>query len=297
MEWISALRNAINYMEEHLLDDINAQEVSKQVYMSPFYFQKGFQIITGFSVSEYIRNRRLYLAALEIASGHDNIIDIALKYGYTTPESFTKAFSRFHGTTPVQMRREHIAAKIFLPLKISIVIQGGNKMDYTVSTMPGFKVIGFARDFSFENSYREIPLFWNEINEKYSKPAYEGNQPKNEFEKAIIENRIGEYGVCIDNTGSDKTFRYLIAGKYSGGEVPDGMEIYEFPQYEWAKFQCIGPMPSALQTLNTQIFSEWLPNNPDYEIAAGVNIEWYSCDGNITDIDYKSGIWLPVKKK
>lgn len=104
------------------------------------------------------------------------------------------------------------------------------------------------------------------------------------------------YGVCIDDIGNGK-FHYLIAGKYTGGEVPEGMRLVELPQGDWAKFKCVGPMPGAFQTLNSQIFQEWLPGNPDYEIAGKYNIEWYSCDGNPTGEDYESGIWIPVKRR
>ena len=112
-----------------------------------------------------------------------------------------------------------------------------------------------------------------------------------------MENCIGEYGVCIDDIGEDK-FRYLVAGKYTGGEVPEGMVVYEFPRGDWAVFDCIGPIPEALQSLNTQIVKEWLPGNPDYELCGNASAEWYDCvNGEKTDKDYHSAIWIPVKKK
>ena len=100
MDWLACIRTAIDYMEKHLLDGIGAQEIAEQVYLSPFFFQKGFSLITGYGISEYIRNRRLYQAALDLKETDDRVIDIALRYRYETPESFAKAFSRFHGVTP-----------------------------------------------------------------------------------------------------------------------------------------------------------------------------------------------------
>ena len=121
--------------------------------------------------------------------------------------------------------------------------------------------------------------------------------PANPYEKAIVENCIGEYGVCIDDIGEGK-FRYLVAGKYARGEVPEGMVVYEFSRGDWAVFDCIGPIPEALQSLNTQIFKEWLPGNPDYELCGTASAEWYDCvNGEKTDKDYHSAIWIPVKKK
>lgn len=103
--------------------------------------------------------------------------------------------------------------------------------------------------------------------------------------------------MCIDDLGNGK-FRYLVAGKYSGGEVPEGMVVYEFPRMTWAIFDCIGPNPKTLQSINTKIFKEWLPGNPDYELDGNATIEWYDCiNGEMTDSDYHSAIWIPVKKK
>ncbi|MBS6374367.1 MAG: helix-turn-helix transcriptional regulator [Erysipelotrichaceae bacterium] len=128
MEWIEVIQGAINYIEDHLLEDINADEVAKQVYTSSAYFQKIFRIITGITFGEYVRSRRLSLAAEEIARGSMKIIDIASKYGYETPESFTKAFVRFHDMTPSAVRKSTSRMRYFSPLRIQINIEGGTIM-------------------------------------------------------------------------------------------------------------------------------------------------------------------------
>ena len=296
MEWLTAVRTAIRYMEAHLEDDISAQDVADQVYLSPFFLQRGFSLMTGYSISEYLRNRRLYQAALDLKGTEEKVIDIAFRYGYETPESFTKAFSRFHGVTPSQVR-DGAAVRVFLPLTIKLSVQGGNQMDYKITPMFPFRVIGFQKVFDNESAYAEIPKFWNETCEKYAYSVYAGNAPANPYEQALVDNCIGEYGICIDDVGGGK-FRYLIAGKYTGGTVPEGMVVYEFPRNEWAVFNCIGPNPQTLQSMNTRIFSEWLPGNPDYELSGNATVEWYDCvNGEMTDPDYHSAIWVPVKKK
>lgn len=296
MEWVTSLKKAIGFMEEHLLENIGAEETAAFVNMSPFYLQKGFQIMTGYSIGEYLRNRRLYLAAVELSAGGEKIIEIAYKYGYDTPEGFTKAFTRFHGVTPSQLRRDGSEFKIFLPLNINVVIQGGDKMNFTVEKMDGFTVIGFAREFSFETAYEEIPKFWDEIIYKYARNLFAGKTPQNALEKAFAEHRIGEFGVCIGDIGKEGKFRYLIAGRYADGDVPEGMVTYELPEAEWVKFKCVGALPEALQDMNSKIFREWLPGNGEFEIACGVNLEWYG-SANIQSTDYESGIWLPVVRK
>ena len=296
MELLTCIRTAIDYMENHLEDDISAQDVADQVYLSPYFLQRGFVLLTGYGIGEYIRNRRLYQAGLDLRETEDKVIDVALRYGYETPESFAKAFSRFHGATPSQVR-SGAAMQTFLPLTINLSIQGGNQMDYKIAPMFPFKVIGFQKVFDMDNSYAEIPKFWDEICAKYAYNVYAGNAPANPYEQALVDNCIGEYGVCIDDIGGGK-FRYLIAGKYTGGDVPEGMVVYEFPRGDWAVFNCIGPNPETLQRVNTQIFREWLPGNPDYELCGNATVEWYDCvNGNMIDADYHSAIWVPVKKK
>ena len=296
MEWLGCIRTAIDYMERHLEEDISVQDVADRVYLSPFFLQRGFSLMTGYGIGEYLRCRRLYQAALDLKQTESKVIDIALRYGYETPESFAKAFSRFHGATPSQVRNGADVC-VFLPLKINISIQGGKQMDYSIAPMFPFKVIGFQKIFDNETAYSEIPKFWDEICERYACNVYAGNLPANPYEQALVDNCIGEYGVCIDDIGGG-AFRYLIAGKYTGGAVPEGMVVYEFPRGDWAIFDCIGPIPEALQRVNTRIFREWLPGHPEYELSGNANVEWYDCvHGEKTDADYHSAIWIPVRRK
>ena len=295
MEWIACIRRAIDYIEEHLLDDISAQDVAAHAFLSPFFLQRGFSLMTGYGIGEYLRNRRLYEAALILQRTEEKTIDIALRFGYETPESFARAFTRFHGVTPSQVRGG-APIQTFLPLKIQISMQGGSQMEYKITPMFPFKLIGFQKIFDAETAQREIPEFWDEICEKYAANVYAGNPPANPYEKALIDNCIGEYGVCIDDLEEGK-FRYLIAGKYTGGEVPEGMVLHEFPRGNWAVFSCIGPLPDALQQVNNRIFSQWLPGNPEYELDGNANVEWYDCTGEKDDPDYRSAIWIPVRKK
>lgn len=307
MEWLSSLKIAIDYMETHLLENIGADEVANAVHISPFYFQRGFKIVTEYTIGEYLRNRRLYVAGLDVIKGDEKIIDLSYKYGYDTPESFTKAFSRFHGLSPMQLRAQPYMIRVFLPIAIEISIKGGNKMDYVIEKMEPMKAIGFERLFSFGRGFQEIPIFWNEFCEKCMRPLRSGEKSTGEVERLIADCAIGEFGICINEEAGDcpGKFRYMIAGtcksntlkeKESIGNIPAEMKVFEIPAYEWAKFKCIGPMPEALQTVNTRIFKEWLPGNSDYEIAADIIIEWYS-GGDTTSEDYESAIWIPVKRK
>lgn len=296
MEWLTSIRTAVEYIETHLEDDISVQDIADRLFISPFFLQRGFAVMTGYSIGQYLRSRRLYQAAVDLKETDDKVLDIALRYCYDTSESFTKAFSRFHGATPSQVR-SGASVNVFLPLTLSVSIHGGDQMEYTIAPMFPFKLIGFQKIFDNETSYAEIPRYWDEICEKYANNVYAGNEPANPYEQALVDNCIGEYGVCIDDIGEGR-FRYLIAGKYTGGEVPEGMVLYEFPRGEWAVFNCVGPLPDAMQSVNTRIFREWLPGNPEYEIRGNANVEWYdTINGEKTDPDYHSAIWVPVKRK
>ena len=156
-------------------------------------------------------------------------------------------------------------------------------------------MIGFERVFSYENSYQEIPKFWQEFCGKYCGHDAPGESAEEGIRQVIAECAVGEFRVCVEGEGDAEHFRYYIAGAYQGGEVPEGMKVIDIPASEWAKFRCTGVVPNAVQTVNTRIFREWLPGNKEYEMAFHLNIEWYS-SGDIDSENYESAIWIPVKR-
>ena len=125
MQWIASIQQAISYMEAHLLEEINYEDVARQVHTSGYEFHRAFSFLTGMTPNAYIRNRRLSLAGREIVETREKITDIALKYGYDTPESFTKAFTRFHGVAPKFARASGAKLALFNPLMIKITVEGG----------------------------------------------------------------------------------------------------------------------------------------------------------------------------
>lgn len=280
MGWIEGISDAINYIEDNITEELTMENISKQAFVSSFYFQKGFAMLCGFTVGEYIRQRRLTLAGSELVSTDRKIIDIALKYGYDSPDSFTKAFLRFHGVTPTAVRKDGAMLKSFAPLKIKFSLEGGFIMDYRIIEKEAFTVMGAAKVFKYDTAGTEIPKFWTE--------HYQTGKDK------IV---CGMYGVCVDESMGSDEFEYLIADNYTtSSEIPDGFVTKVIPKHSWAVFACKGAMPTSLQNTNQKIFSEWLPNCKDYEIAAGYNIEMYT---NVADYpkgnqdeNYYSEIWI-----
>lgn len=277
MDFISSINEALKYIEKNITNDLSPEEISKHIYLSSFHFQKIFSLLTGMSLGEYVRNRRLSLSALELCQGEVKVIDVAYKYGYETPESFSKAFTRFHGVTPNNARREGATLKSFAPLIIKIKLEGGHFMDYRIEKKEAFEVLAMTRTFNQETSMQEIPKFWAEF-----------------MAKGYSEKVCGMFGMC--HSMKEGVFKYSIADPYQAGtEVPEGFEKFEVPAFTWAMFTCVGPMPSAIQETWQRVYSEWLPNS-DYEMVAGYDVEMYT-KGDVTSPDYISEIWIPVRAK
>ena len=162
MSWLEDITSSIKYIEGHLTDDLTLEKIAAKINLSPFYFQKGFSILCGITVSEYIRNRRLSLAGRDLQMEGAKVIDVAMKYGYDSSDSFTKAFTRFHGITPAQAKAGEGVIKNYLPLKIHISMKGGFEMDCKIVKMPAFTVIGSSKIFKNEEGYDECPQFWTD---------------------------------------------------------------------------------------------------------------------------------------
>lgn len=285
MEWTEAVREAISYMEKHITDDITMHDVADHVHVSPFYFHKGFQILCGYSVTEYIRNRRLSLAGQELLTKDLTVMELAMKYGYDSPDSFTKAFTRFHGHSPSDVRRNKTMIKDFAPLELTISLKGGYTMDYRIAQKEVFTVLAVSKEFRYKNAKQEIPLFWQE-----------------HFASENGKYVCGMFGINIDPQMSDECFEYLIADIYNPtADVPEGLVVKTIPAFTWAVFPCKGALSQSLQTVNTRIFSEWLPAQQDYEFAAGYCVEMYDAadkyPGGTGDENYYAEIWIPIKKK
>lgn len=288
MDWVTGIQNAVDYIEAHITDELDYGEAAKQAACSPFYFQRIFGILCGIPLGEYIRSRRLTLAGSELAAGKIKVIDAALKYGYDSPESFTRAFVRFHGITPSEAKKDGGRLKSFSRVSVQIILKGGSMMDYKIVKKEAFPVLERMEVQSIDDSRNRntIPEFWVRARADGTVAALLRQTP----------DRSAVYGVCYNNEPTDhKTFEYSIAARYGGGEVPAGFRVTEIPERTWAVFPCRGAMPNAIQETWHKICAEFFPASgyrPTYEM----NIEAYSA-GDMTQADYKSEIWVPVEMK
>ena len=288
MDWATGIQKAVDYIEEHITEDLDYGEIARQAACSPFYFQRIFALLCGLSLGEYIRNRRLTLAGSELSVRDVRVIDMALKYGYDSPESFSRAFARFHGFPPSEARRDGNRLRSFSRVSVQLTLKGGRMMDYKIVKKPAFRVLEKMELQSIEDdrNLNTIPAFWARSREDGAIPAL--------LEQAPDKSRI--YGVCYNNQPTDnKTFEYSIAAPYGGGDVPEGFRVTEIPGRTWAVFSCRGAMPKAIQETWHTICSEFFPASayrPTYEL----DIEVYP-DGDMLSPEYQSEIWVPVEEK
>lgn len=275
--WAEGIQSAVDYIEENLTEELDIEDIAAKAYVSPFHFQRIFSVLCGMTVGDYIRCRRLTLAAQELSSSDIKVIDAAVKYGYDSPDSFARAFTKFHGISPSAAKERGASLKAFAPLRIKLTLEGGNFMEYRIVEKASFTVMGKSRSFNSDTSYQEIPKFWQEH------MTSDGNRKI-----------CGQFGICLDSDG--KNFDYLIADIYKPWEeVPEGCITRVIPEGTWAVFPCRGALPKALQDVNTQIWSEWLPNCRDYKLGGNYDIEMYTKPAEDPKDNYCE-IWVPVVK-
>lgn len=266
MDYLSQIQTSIDFIERNLTRPILLSEVAREAHCSLYHFSRIFQAILGVSPKEYMRKRRLFEAALELIQSNQRIIEIAFKYQYQTPESFSRAFRKMFGENPGQYRRRkmpHIVVK-------KIDVQQWNqsrkekiKMEPKIVTKDAFQVIGFEMrtDVNGEN-FVEIPKFWQKI-------MKEGkiDQIPNPAEKGVL------LGLCTD-FAADGTFSYLICAEVNSlADIPEGMVGKQFDTAKYAVFTAKGPVPEKIQEVTRYIYTTWFSqsgyqraNAPDFEV-------------------------------
>lgn len=290
MSWIAGIQHAIDYIEENITQELDYGEIAKQAYSSSFHFQRVFGILCGYTLGEYIRARRLTLAAMELAASDIKVIEVALKYGYDSPESFGRAFAKFHGITPSQAKNAGANLKLFSKQSVKLVLEGGLVMDYRIEAKEAFMVIEKGKAFSTTNdsNLTEIPEFWAQSKADGTIGMLCGYCGGSEFDGQVL-------GICYGN-GCSANYLYSIASGYNGKTpAPDGFRINTIPARTWAIFKCKGAMPEAIQTLWRRIYTEFFPAS-DYAPINELDFEAYP-DGDMSSPDYESEVWVAVSAR
>lgn len=285
MEWLDHMNAAIDYIEERLDSEIDYNEAAKIACSSLFHFQRMFSFVAGMGLSDYVRQRRMTLAAFDLLNSSEKVIDIALKYGYNSPTAFTRAFINMHGIAPSMVRVHGVPLSSFPRVTFHLSIKGGKEMKYRIEEKPAMRFVGKKEAVTNTNgaNFVRVPKIWDEVFQDGS------------FDKIMALSNgepSGVMGICANFR--DAEFDYFIASA-TDKDIPEGMDELKVAAGLWVVFECVGPMPDAIQAVWKRIYSEWFPSS-GYEHAGTAEIEWYS-DGDGDAEDYRSEIWIPIKKK
>lgn len=292
---IQLIQQAICYMEEHIFDNISYAEVAKSVHMSSYNFHRTFSFIVGMTANEYMRKRRLTLAAKELQTTDISVTDAAYKYGYETPESFSKAFSRFHGSTPKQAKQKGTKLHLFNPLLIKIIVEGGSIMDYRIEHKESQEFIALVKAFPNEiindDTNHSIPDFWAEC---YEKDLIEP------MKLLRVKGKRDLYGLCSPVKDGDSHFSYGIGIMLDENTetsklehfLKNGYLIWKTEPADYAVFKCFGSDGDCLAETWSKFFKEFIPqtgytqtDDTDYEIYFENGESGLFCE-----------LWIPVKQ-
>lgn len=299
MDWITGIQKAIDYIEDHITEELDYEAIARESFSSTFHFQRVFSILCGYTLGEYIRSRRLTLAGAELASTREKVIDVAYRYGYESPESFAKAFQKFHGVSPSQARKSDVTLRSFSRLHIKVSLEGGCVMNYRMEEKPAMLLTGYKRRFT-------------------GSPNDKQDQDHNfacecRLEQAILEGLCREHTdiyqilTNFDPEGYDFYYAYHfprwaledmeelpkeITQRFENVEIPAG--LYLVCETERCQF------PTArMDDLRAQAVSQWLPSTGyTLRLAPEIGlIHWFWEEGNekLNNSRYCE-VWLPIEK-
>ena len=276
MEWMDRLNRAVEYLEERL-EGPDLRQAAKIACCSPYHFQRMFGLLAGVPLSEYLRRRRMSRAAADLQSG-ERIVDVALRYGYSSPTAFNRAFQAVHGLPPSAAKTAGAVLKSYPPLRFAIIVQGVEEMEYRIEKRDAFRIVGVSAPLAkdMEENFKSVPQLWG-------RAAAEGTIPRL---AALMDGEPkGLLGVC---DGLDSS-RYYIAAA-SSAPAGEGLEEYTVPAFTWAVFPGTGEGPASIQALERRVVTEWLPTS-GYEYAEGPDVEVY-----LDPESAKFEVWIPVVK-
>lgn len=287
MEPLKQLNLAMQYIESHLADELDFQKIAQLAGCSEYHFRRMFSFLSGMSLSEYIRRRRLSQAALELRSGI-KVLDLAVRYGYESPDAFSRAFQGLHGLTPTEARQEGVLLKAVPPMTFQLTVRGGNQMDYRIVEKEAFYIVGLKRRVSllYEGVNPEIAVMWASLTMEdiQTLKAWSNVEP------------IGLISASVNFTegraeGSQLDHYIGVATR----EPHEKWEVLPVPASTWGVFTARGKFPDELQSVWARIYSEWFGMS-GYEVSAGPEILW-NASKDTTLPDYHSEIWIPIIKR
>jgi AraC family transcriptional regulator len=290
MDWQQRMMAAINYLERNLYGAVDLELAAREANCSVFHFYRMFEVITGLGPSEYLRRRRLSEAAMVLSTGgRDKVVDLALRFGYDSPDSFARAFRREFGCLPSDARKGGVNLHSYPPLAFTVVLRGDQPMEYRIEERPAFSLAGISLRMKTkdQSNFVDVPALWDQV------------MTDGRWKALCAKAEFGRMGVCGVSRGFDMaagTFIYSIAidTPESLDGMPESSECFEVPASTWGKFAVRGPLRPNFQNTIKRVFAEWLPAS-DWEHAGTAEIEYYPDMGSSESPDFRSEYWVPLK--
>ncbi|MCM3446728.1 MULTISPECIES: AraC family transcriptional regulator [Bacillus] len=290
MDSLKRMNSALTYIEENLTNDIDFKEAARLAFCSEYHFKRMFSFLTGISLSEYIRRRRLTLAAFELKDSSVKVIDLAIKYGYHSPDSFARAFQNLHGIRPSEAKHNGHSLKAYPRMTFQLSIKGGNEMNYRIEEKEAFRIVGIKKrvPILFKGVNPDIASMWESLDEAAIKQL-------KELSNAAPVGLISASTNFSDGRTEENGELDHYIGAATTKHCPNHLSQLEVPASTWAVFEAAGSFPDALQEVWGRIYSEWFPSS-HYEQIEGPEILWNE-HKDVTSPSFKSEIWIPISKK
>lgn len=288
MDTLKQFNLAMHYIETHLTEDIDFQQIAQLACCSEYHFRRIFSYLSGMSLTDYIRQRRLSEASVELQHSHLRVIDLAVKYGYTSADAFTRAFQTLHGVTPTEARDGGVPLRTLSPMTFQLSISGGTTMDYRIVYKDAFTIVGLKErvPLLYRGVNPAITAMWESLSEDdiVALDALSNVEPRG----------IVNASVNFDDGRSEGSFLDHYIGAATTERAPEKWAVLSVAPSTWAVFTSKGKFPDALQTMWGRIFSEWLVTS-GWELSQGPEILWIA-DDEFDVPNFHSEIWIPIRK-
>lgn len=286
---LNELNQVVEYIEDHLTDDLSLDVIAEFAGVSDYHFRKVFFYLSGLTLSEYVKNRRLSEATLDLLNG-EKVTDVAFKYGYQSLDGFTRAYKKWSGYLPSEAIKKGLG-KSFPKLSFVISVKGGVNMEFRIEEKPAFNLVGVSKrvPMQFEGINQEIVKLAQSITEEQRK---EMRSLQNIAPREIVN---ASYEADANFMKEEGHLTHLIGVLTTEEEISPLLEKVPVPAYTWAVFPNEGPFPSTLQNTMANVYAQWLPTS-GYEVIQAPSFSFTKMDPHKQDYAY-SEVWIPVRKR
>lgn len=288
MDWIRQLNQVMDYIEANLQGEISYDRIAEIACCSIYNFQRMFSYIAQTPLSEYIRSRRLALAAFDVMKGDEKLIDIALNYGYDSHDAFSRAFRNFHGVLPSTARSEVVMLKSRPKLSFQIEVKGTEKMDYKIERWPAFKVAGIANRIKTDRAFELVPQIWDRAWKDGTMQKFMEHFPDYRPAGFLGIAAGGQWGASDEMDYILAVTNYVDTPGCCYVPVPAGMTEFSYPAAAWAVINADGELPKSVQDVYRKFYSEWLPKS-GYRLADLPVIECYLQEN-------RQEVWIAIEE-